>query len=443
MPTGPKNKRKILIHNLTFRGIEVVPGVLDFDQRGVIFASPGDILITKTPIEKEYLNYLDNLGWNFKDITFLNPKVNKKFKHNSVFYDNPIISSLKKLDHFYLDTYNATFEEHLFAKKIKKLFYGHSLLSEKYGTKSGFRKLAKKLGLKIALGYENITDLKSLNEAVESLFSKGIPEIAIKIDEGISGAGTTKLKLSDYKAKSKPEQSKILKTALFKIKQAQAESGAAVEEWLQDIIASPSIQVEVFADGTHKIVSSHDQLLDGDEKWYIGCKHPQESLTQQEFKQVLKDIDKFAYFLSSKGFVGFFGIDLVINKNREIYFIEANMRKPGTFYPRIVAEKINSGSLKDIFYLACDFTVPYLKGLPFTYLKDIFNDFLYPVRKEKRGIILYNTGALKEAGRFDIICVGKDPLEPYKIYERVKGRIQKINGRKSSSNIPKKRKQLQ
>lgn len=419
-------QNKIILHNMTLRGIEVVPGVLDFDQRGLIYANKGDVVITRRAIDNDYLSYLENLGWNLKKCIFLNPKNIKNYTFKSVFYDKRIIKKTKMLNGYYIDTYNMTSEESKFAKKIKKPIYINSVLAEKYGTKSGFRMLAKKLGLRTVDGFEKIISVRQLEKAIKNLFNRGKAEIAVKIDEAVSGAGITKINSKNYKKLFPSVRQKILKNSLFKIKQAQKNSGAVVEEWLQNTIASPSIQVQVFLDKNWKIVSSHDQILEGEEKWYIGCKYPQKSLRKKRLTSLVKNVRKFTNFLIANGFIGFFGLDFIVTNEQKIYWTEANIRKPATFYPRIIAEKLNNGTLNRVFYIATDYTIPKFKGAKFLQLKKEFSQLLYPMKGKKEGAILYNVGALKDAGRFDIVCIGQTERSASRIYSNVRAKVNKL-----------------
>lgn len=418
--------KKIILHNLTFRGIEVVPGLLDFDQRGLVRLDKGDIIITKNLVEQDYLNYLEELGWNFSGCSFLNPATTKDYIYNTIFYDKDVIAKIKGVEDYedyYLDTYNTTLEEEKFAEKTRIPIYANCKLSQLHGTKSGFRKLARKLGLKVVDGFEGINDIKNLKRSLENLFADGKSEAVIKIDEGISGAGTTKIRSSKYKNLSPHQRLELLNKSLYKVKQTQPHSGVVVEKWLPNIIASPSVQIEVYPNKTWKIVSMHEQLLEGDERWYVGCRYPQVSLSKVGLKSVLSDTAKFTEFLISKNFIGFFGLDLIITDSSEIFWIEANMRKTGTFYPRVIAEKLNDGSSKGAFYIAADFTAPKFKGISFSDVRKEFSQLLYPIDKKLNGIVFYNIGPLKEAGRFDLVCFGHDQKSAQAIYKEVKEKL--------------------
>jgi hypothetical protein len=115
---------------------------------------------------------------------------------------------------------------------------------------------------------------------------------------------------------------------------------------------------------------------------------------------------------------------MVLTKTGDIFWVEANMRKPGTFYPRIIAERLNKGSLRGITYIAKDFTFIKLKGLKFSELHDKLKEFLYIPYKKQTGIFLYNTGALREIGRFDLVCLGRDNAEVQEMYDRI---VQKLS----------------
>ena len=423
-----KRKKKIIVHNLTFKGIEVVPGVLDFDQRGIVYANPHDIVITKNKPDFEYLAYLEYLGWDFKNTIFLSSNVVGNYLHNTIFKDPTITTFITNLNDYYLDTYNATHEEHRFSTKINKEIYTNARVALKYGTKSGFRKLVRKLGFPIAQGYENITTVEQALESIKKLHEKGALEIAIKVDEGISGAGITKILVKNFFSKKEKEQKEIIQKALFKLQQAGKGSGATVEEWVSGVVASPSLQFEIYPGGKMQLISTHDQLLEGKEQWYMGCVYPAVTISKPIENKVMKQARQIAHYLAQEGYYGFFGLDLIVTSDNNFYWVEANMRKTGTTYPRIIAERLHNNSLKEVHYVARDFTIPALKGMKFSEVLHVLKELLYPINSEKRGIVLYNTGALKDGGRFDVVCFGRDMQDAMKIYEKLKNKLVKIGG---------------
>ncbi len=419
---------KIIVHNLTFRGIEVVPGVLDFDQRGIIYANSGDVIVTKNKPEQDYLDYLQNLGWDFKDVTFLSPSSQENYVYNSVFKDKALISKLSKYKGFSIDTYNATSDEDEFSRKVKLPSSFNCSVSQKYGTTSGFRRLCKMLGINVARGVEGVSSIDDAIKIVGDIFADGYEKLAIKIDEGISGAGNTIIDKEEFSRLNSAEKRSVIDQAMNKLTQAGEHSAAVFEGWISNVVASPSVQVEVFPDGEYEIVSMHDQLLEGIEQWYIGCAYPPSSISDEQSKRLKKDVKIIVDQLSREGYYGFLGLDTIINRDGDIYWVEANARKTGTFYPKTIAERLNQGSLNDVYYVATDLINTALKGAKFKNIKSLLDDLLYPIKGEKRGIFLYNVGALKDAGRFDIVCFGESPSDARQLYLKAKSIILEAKG---------------
>ena len=424
-PTTDLSAPRLIVHNLTLKGIENVPGILDFDQRGLVFTRPRDVIVTKRLPDPAFLQYLTNLGWDFSRVTMLSPSSLKNYAYKSIFYDKQII---KKISHFpvtYIDTYQNTHEEERFGKRIQLPVYASAKLGLTYGTKSGFRKLAKKLSLPVVRGYESVKSAKDVLSRVTQLFKTSAKRVVVKIDEGVSGAGQTLLHNETFLALSKKEQYEFITHAISKIPQFGKTSAVTIEEWVEGVVASPSIQMEITPSGEIKILSMKDQILVGEEKWYIGCLYPVESVSAKQKKQIETEARVFAATLKDKGFIGFLGLDTILLSDGSILWVEANIRKPGTFYPRVIAEKLNKGTLRGISYVACDFTIASYKGKMFTDIAAFLKDFMYPIQGEKRGVIVYNTGALLDAGRFDLVCIGRSSDEAKELFQRVKQRIEK------------------
>jgi len=423
-----KCKKKILCHNMTFKGIEVVPGVLNFDQRGVICAEKGDVIVTKSKIDPEYLAYLESLGWNFEGCRFLTASVSPKLSYDSLFYDQKLIAELSALssEKYILDTYNLTRSEREFANKIAKNLWGNSEVAEKYGTKSGFRKLARELTMQIPPGFERVYSTNEIIKKCSILFNGGAKNVVIKIDEGVSGAGASKISLEEFQKASDKQKCLLAESALLKVAQAQENSGVVVEEWVPDILFSPSLQINIDQDKKWQVVSSHDQILGGREGWYEGCSYPARSISSIEYKTLQKDIKNLTERLIEERFFGFLGLDLIKDKKSHYYWVEANIRKTGTFYPGLATRKIRKRSSSPLYYFSRDFTVPSLVNGHFKQLRNIFRDLKYSKTTES-GVVIFNTGALSAVGRFDILCIGNKRSQARSIYYEVLSRVNQQN----------------
>lgn len=433
------NKPRVIIHNLTLKGIEKIPGVLDFDQRGIVAARPGDIVVTKHKPDSEFLYYLTQLGWDFSRVSFISPENLENYTYKSIFYDKTVQGKIKSLGAYYIDAYQNTHEEEAFGKRIGLSVYANASLGLKFGTKSGFRKLAKQLKLPIPKGFESIKTIHEALFLINKLFSTGVNKIIVKIDEGLSGAGQTMIRKNEFQSLSEEEQKEILIKALSKVPQFSKTSGVTIEEWVGGVVASPSIQLEVTPQSEIRILSMKDQILEGEEQWYIGCSYPVSSLSQKQQELFVRDAKIFTQELVDRGFQGYLGMDSILLKDGTVLWVEANIRKPGTFYPRVIAEKVNGGTLKNLFYYACDFTIPKFRGKSCKVVLNSLKHYLYPMRDEKRGVIVYNTGALLDAGRFDVVCIGKSTQDARFIFDQIKSLIDLLRQDKGGSmTIPKK-----
>lgn len=387
---------------MTFKGIEVVPGVLDFDQRATVLVNNQDILVTKSKVDESYLEYLTTLGYDFSKTTFINSS-KRENTYNSIFRETKIIDFLRELDIELIDTYHLTRYENRFAKKINKSLAGNTNIAERYGTKSGFRTLCRKLGLPIVEGYEGIKTAEEVIAKIKQLENRSI---LLRLDEGISGAGNRVLNRKKFLTEPRKRQLNYLNEILNSIPQSMKSSGVTVEQWIDDVIASPSIQFEVFTNGEISIYSTHDQILDGKEKWYTGCSYPSSSFGGF-IDNAIKDGFVFTRNLQMEGFHGHCGIDFIIT-NEEYYMVEANIRKQGTLYPREFVRKVYGG-IGNINYTAQDIKKDSLIGKDTEYVLGRINNQLIKNSRQKEGILVYNTGALKEGGRFDIVVIGKTP----------------------------------
>jgi hypothetical protein len=385
---------------MTLKGIEQVPGVLNFDQRAIVLSDPTDVIVTRESFDSSFLDYLEGLGYDFSQNTFLTHTASQQ-TYDSIFNDQKLLRAIQSINAEILDTYHLTSLEEDFAKKTGKKVFGNIAISDKYGTKSGFRQLALDIGMNVVPGRHNLMNAKELRQGILSLKGK-TKTVLVRLDEGLSGAGNFLVDLDDFLKKSPSAQNLVAKELLLKLPQRLSKSGATAEVWIEDVISSPSLQYIVYENGEIELLSSHDQVLEGKEKWYVGCIYPSVYIIEE----ILEEGMLFMKTLQKEGFVGYCGLDLIITP-KTYYFVEANVRKPGTTYPREFVRKV-FGSLQGKYYYAKDIKDSKLIGKTFSeiYAKLIPLVIKPPISNE--GILLYNTGALKEGGRFDVVVVSPE-----------------------------------
>lgn len=409
---------KIIVQNMTLKGIENVPGVLDYDQRGLVLAREEDIVITRSKVDEDFLNYLTELGYSFKKSNLVHSS-EKNQTYDSVYNEKRIIDFVKGTKATFIDTYQLTSLESEFAKRTKKELYGNSVIAEKYGTKSGFRKLCKKLNIPVVGGFENLKTTKSIIESIKKL--KDSKRILLRLDEGVSGAGNFVIEYKQFLKLSPEEKNKQITEYLNRIPQRLKTSGMTVEKWVDNVTSSPSFQFEIYPNGEILLLSSHEQILDGKEKWFVGCQYPSYTFDRM-YIDALHEGMKFMNALKDEGFIGHCGIDYIITK-KEFFLVEANIRRQGTAYPREYVRRV-FGSLENVEYMAKDIQSKDLIGATFSDIKKKFKDLLIsPKDNTWEGILIFNTGALRNGGRFDIVIVAKDEKKRQKYLKEINKRI--------------------
>jgi hypothetical protein len=395
---------KILLHNLTLKGIENVRGVLNYDQRALVLLDKGDLIITRNQIDPAYLDYLTSLGFNLEDVKCYTSRASIQ-TYDSIFYEPELVDFLKDCQGFELSTYNLTEFEYDFAVQNKLILSGNYKVAEKYGLKSYFRELCQELGLPVVFGFEKLSDVDLIIDYIKKINSKNV---LIRLDEGVSGAGNFLLNKAEFLGKTNTDKVQIIKKILNALPQRQVNSGVTVETWIDEVVSSPSIQLYIHSDGKIDLLSTHDQILEGAEKWFIGSKYPSSSLDFINESVVLEAKKLGAYFYN-QGFVGEFGLDLIITPET-YYFVEANIRTLGTTYPREFVKKIRGGNLEGINYLAKDVEIKNFEKVTFEKIYDTLEQLKYNINSDS-GILIYNTATIPIRGRFDIIIVGKSDLE--------------------------------
>ena len=416
---------KLISHNMTFKGIEAVPGVMDYDQRGIVFAQRGDIVLTHQPPESSYLAYLQTLEYPVDSITFISPpKKIPNRNYTSIFTNKSVITQLKKLvsqsaNNYVLDDYIPSVYDQKLARLLNIKHCNNAPVSLRYGTKSGFRVFAQKANLPYAQGFKNLTSPRQIQQKIIYLFKTGLTKIVAKIDDGISGYGNLIFTAPDHQSElSALSPIKFRQKYLDQIRWGQVKQ-AVVESWIEGGINSPSILIYLTPQGS-QIYCLQDQLLEHGDKW-AGCYFPSTLLKhKQKYKQLMDIIDKSNQFLRAKNFWGYYSFDILETKT-QLFAIEANMRKIGSFYGRAIANHLRSHSLlkkSTAPYVVSDYRHDRWIGQNFSVLSTCLNQLLWN-KHTQTGVIPYNVKALDEGGRFDFVILAPTPDQAIKLREKI------------------------
>lgn len=417
-------QRKILIHNMTFNGIHAVPGVIDYDQRGIVFAEGEDLVVTNSKFDEDYLDYLGSLGYPVDKIEYLHPEDSSKKTWNSIFSSETVknhLRSIRNKDKYLIDVYIPTKFDGELSETLGIKHCNNYLLSEKYGTKSGFRQLIKEADLPAAGGYGGVENVAQVRECLAKLFQKGFQMAVVKVDDGISGYGNAIFSQGEFIESRSLSEKEFFNRYLKPIRWDVTGKGV-VEGWIKDVVNSLSVLMKV-QDGSYNLVCLQDQLLIKGDKW-AGCYYPSSISTKRSLLTKLnRIIDKSARYLVDKGFWGYFSFDVLETTKGDLYLVEANMRKIGSFYPRVFVDWVirNEGFKSlEVAYVASDYTNPDAwKGKRFGDVKRRLKGMLWPRKGKNKGVLIYNTGAILNGGRFDFITVSDALIDAKKMREEI------------------------
>lgn len=304
------------------------------------------------------------------------------------------------------------------------------------GTKSGSRKVFLTTGIDTPDGKENIYSKEGI---VESLFELKIrnpflKKAVIKINDGFSGDGNAifyytnlnfendlKKNIADVFDRDLKPVAKDLSSKAF-LKKFQV-MGGIVEEFIDgEIKSSPSVQCRINPMGEIDIISTHDQILSGEEQQiYSGALFP---ANYEYAADLAYPATKIAAELASYGVLGRFSIDFISIKENgkwKHYAIEINLRKGGTTHPYLMLQFLTDGHYEanrgkfftatgqERFYFTTDNVVNHsCKGLIPADLIDIAitHNLLYDGTKQE-GVMFHMISALSQYGKIGVVCIGK------------------------------------
>jgi hypothetical protein len=421
---------KILIHNMTFNGIHVVPGVIDYDQRGIVAACKNDVVVTNNQPDTNYLDYLGELGYPIKYIRFINSHFNEK-TWNSIFEDEEVYKELKKIvgkqnKNYVIDVYNPSHYDTHLAMRLGIDHCNNYIFSEKFGTKSGFHDLCEVVGLPHADRYINLHTVHEVVVSLQQIFSKGYRKAVIKVDDGISGYGNMVISKKEFSNTYKNKKL-FCDKYLNSIRWNMVGSGV-VEGWIEDVVSSFSVLIKVV--GNRKsVVCLQDQLFVCEDKW-AGCFYPSSILKNKEILSLLNQIiNKSSSYISYLGFWGYYSFDVIQTRENKLYVVESNMRKIGSFYPRVLVKRMlrsHGWDLAKTHYIASGYSnLEIWKGKKFNDIYVLLKDILWPIQGKNKGVLLYNVGAIKDGGRFDYVVVSENSFKSDEMRREVNRRLNK------------------
>ncbi|MDX1449608.1 MAG: peptide ligase PGM1-related protein [Acidimicrobiia bacterium] len=218
--------------------------------------------------------------------------------------------------------------------------------------KSAGRRLMASAGVPVPAGFEHLHSADEAVSAIERLRSErpGMRAVVLKHDDSGAGDGNAVIDLSDLEAPGSRLARARLRSRVRSLPPwyvADLAKGFVVEERIEgDRFSSPSVQIDVFPDGEVRVLSSHEQILGGDDgQVYLGCRFPADTAYGPI---ITRHAEAVGRALGSQGAVGRAAIDFVVaargEGDWEAYALEINLRRSGTTHPFTVLRHLVPGA---------------------------------------------------------------------------------------------------
>jgi hypothetical protein len=340
--------------------------------------------------------------------------------------------------------FNTTALERTLSVRLGLPVYGCDPSLVFLGTKSGSRRIFLKAGIPMPPGAENLKDYHEIVHAVAALkeMYPDLKKAVIKLNDGFSGEGNAIIRYPEHTGRHELYEwiHKNLEKAiepvvkdlpvdqyLKKFKEMEGIVEAYIEGKEK---TSPSVQCRINPLGAIDIISTHDQVLDG--QVFTGAHFPADAAYRMEISRMGRII---ANELKKEGVLGRFSIDFISVKENEQwrhYAIEINLRKGGTTHPFLMLQFLTNGDYKndsgvfetpskqERYYFATDnFKNEHYKGLTPKDLIDIAMFYgLHFDGSTQKGVMFHMIGALSQFGKMGIVCIGESPEEAYAFYTK-------------------------
>ncbi|MEO8634548.1 MAG: peptide ligase PGM1-related protein [Gemmatimonadales bacterium] len=344
----------------------------------------------------------------------------------------------------YLSVFNSTPLERRLAVLLGIPLNGADPALTHHGTKSGGRKIFREAGVLHPAGSEDLRDEHDVLAALTGLrvLRPEIRKAVIKLNESFSGEGNAIFRYP--RGVGRAAMGRALDGVHFIAPSEQKESyfekfsgmGGIVEEFIEGAeICSPSAQLRTGPRGEVVPISTHDQILGGDEgQVFLGCRFPADDcyrVAVQQTAQAVGDV------LAAKGVVSRMGVDFMAVRSGPgqpwaLNAIEINLRLGGTTHPFLALRLLTGGALdpatglfssdsgRPKYYRATDnLHAPRYRGLLPEDLIDIVtvNQLNFNYRTES-GVLFHLIGALSQYGKLGVTAIGNSVAEADALYQR-------------------------
>eukprot|EP00756_Hemistasia_phaeocysticola_P029676 Hpha_TRINITY_DN16246_c0_g1::TRINITY_DN16246_c0_g1_i1::g.12956::m.12956 len=328
-----------------------------------------------------------------------------------------------------------------------------------WGTKAGSRAAFAACGIPHPIGVPEVFTAKDLAERIASLLQsedgRSLRKMVVKLNEGFAGGGNAILDLTVISAAERESSlhevlaGRILKCFETMDFQAAGETwlaysrqirklGAIAEAFIEcppgTTMTSPSGQVVVSSRDRAEVISTHEQVLDG--QAYTGCTFP----CHQSYRaELMTYCQRLGDFMKEKALLDHFGVDFVVVQDKNdpakysMHALEINLRRGGTTHPHMTARVLCNAELnargelvnergQTKVYVASDHVVnESCRGLTPDDLLDIMHDNRLSFSHETQtGAVFHLLGCMSQFCQVGVTCIGNTQEEAQQILAAVK-----------------------
>jgi hypothetical protein len=332
--------------------------------------------------------------------------------------------------------FNVTVLEGQLGEALGLPVYGPRPSHAALGSKTGSRRVARRAGVPVLPGAEDLWSLGEVEWAVRRLAQRHPkpPGVVVKLNNGFSGQGNAVVALDRFTGSLDDATTSFCAAgeswASFagKIR----EGGAVVEELLRAPGAvSPSVQLRITPGGHARVLSTHDQVLGGpNQQIYLGCRFPADAAYRSAIQEAAR---RAAQVLAGHGVIGSFGIDFFAvpggRQRWQVYLAEINLRIGGTTHPFGLAQlamdatydagsgRLHAGGRAKSYVCTDNFKSERLLGVaPAAVIARLARQGLTFDPKRNTGVTLHLLGALRGYGKMGMTCIGDSPAEAEQLY---------------------------
>lgn len=442
----------VVLPSITFPATELrkIVGLVRYEERSLfallLLRNPGlrVVYVTALPIDSAvvdyYLSFLDDPDEARERLTLIDLGDPEVRALSDKLVERPdVVERISRAiagEDAFLVPFNVTQLEADLAAQLGIPLYGPRPDLVRWGSKSGGRQIARRAGVPVLEGAEDLHLLEDVEEVIEQL-RLSCPEaeaVVVKLNNGFSGQGNVVVELDAPVAPISRSKSSFCATeetwSSFAAK--LADEGGIVEELIRtDGLVSPSVQLRISAAGSVGVVSSHDQVLGGlDSQVYLGCQFP----ARAEYRRTIHELAlRVGRELAVEGVVGVFGIDFIVIPGDDgcaVYLSEINLRMGGTTHPYFMANLALQGTYEEATGELMSTTGPktyfatdnlksgaYVGLRPEEVISSIATAGLAFNRDTGTGITLHLLGALYEFGKVGATCIANSDRESAALYD--------------------------